>query len=259
MRLKNKVAFVTGAGSGIGRAISQKLAVEGAYVAVVDVNSSAAEETVTLITNEGRVAKAFRVDVTLKNDLEDVIRLVVDTWGTIDVLVNNAGTDIKGRIQDYDVKNWERIMDLNLKGVFLVTQAVVKQMLKQQSGKIINISSIAGKTGETFTSPYCASKFGIIGFTQSIALELGPKNITANVICPGPVETELIRNSIAGTAKLNNRSYEEELNAKFLSRTPLGRLAKPEDIANAVSFLSSDEANFITGVSLNVCGGMELH
>lgn len=259
MRLKNKVAFVTGAGSGIGRAISQKLAVEGAYVAVVDVNSSAAEETVTLITNEGRVAKAFRVDVTLKNDLEDVIRLVVDTWGTIDVLVNNAGTDIKGRIQDYDVKNWERIMDLNLKGVFFGDSGGCKQMLKQQSGKIINISSIAGKTGETFTSPYCASKFGIIGFTQSIALELGPKNITANVICPGPVETELIRNSIAGTAKLNNRSYEEELNAKFLSRTPLGRLAKPEDIANAVSFLSSDEANFITGVSLNVCGGMELH
>jgi 3-oxoacyl-[acyl-carrier protein] reductase/sorbitol-6-phosphate 2-dehydrogenase len=118
---------------------------------------------------------------------------------------------------------------------------------------------MAGKTGEAFTSPYCTTKFGVIGFTQSIALELGSDNITINAVCPGAVETDLIKSSVTGTAKLNNRSYEEELYEKFLRQTPLGRIAQPEDIANAVAFLASDEASFITGSTLNVSGGREMH
>lgn len=259
MRLEGKVGIVTGGGSGIGRGICIKFAQEGAAVLVADINMEGAGETVRLITEAGGTATAVKTDVTNPESVENMAAAAVEQFGRIDILVNNAGTDIKGSVQDYNPDTWDKLMALNLKGVFLCTQAAAKRMVPQKYGRIVNISSMAGKTGEAFTSPYCTTKFGVIGFTQSIALELGPDNITINAVCPGAVETDLIKSSVAGTAKLNNRTYEEELYSKFISQTPLGRVAQPSDVANAVAFLASDEASFITGSTLNVSGGREMH
>ena len=259
MRLKNKNAVVTGGGKGIGRGICVKLAGEGASVSVLDIDMESAEGTVKLIEEKGGNAFAIKADVVRKAEVEKAVDKVLKDFGRIDILVNNAGMDIKGSIQEYPEETWDKLMDLNLKGMFLTTQAVVRGMMSQEYGRILNISSMAGKTGESFTSPYCTSKFGVIGFTQSIALELGHYNITVNAVCPGPVETDLIKQSISQTAELNKRTYEEELEVKFISQTPLGRIARPEDVANAVAFLVSDEAGFITGSTLNVSGGREMH
>jgi NAD(P)-dependent dehydrogenase (short-subunit alcohol dehydrogenase family) len=150
-------------------------------------------------------------------------------------------------------------MALNLKGVFLCTQAVTAHMIKNRYGRIVNISSMAGKTGEPFTSPYCTTKFGVIGFTQAVALEVGKHNITINAVCPGPVDTELIVKSISQSAAIKGVSFEEYKQNFFIEPTPLGRMAKPADVARAVVFLASDEAEFITGSTLNVSGGREMH
>lgn len=259
MRLKGKSAVVTGGGSGIGRGICLKLAAEGASVLAADINLKAAEETAALVREAGGTAAAMKADVTSSSDTDAMVQAAVDAFGTVDILVNNAGTDVKGAVQEYPEETWDKLMDLNLKGVFLSTKSALKVMLEKKYGRIVNISSMAGKTGEAFTSPYCTTKFGVIGFTQSIALELGADNITANAVCPGAVETDLIKSSVSGTAKLNNRTYEEELYEKFIKFTPLGRIAQPEDVANAVAFLASDEASYITGSTLNVSGGREMH
>jgi NAD(P)-dependent dehydrogenase (short-subunit alcohol dehydrogenase family) len=181
------------------------------------------------------------------------------THGKIDILVNNAGTDIKGAITELAENTWDTLMNINLKGVFLCTQAAVVSMIEQRYGRIVNISSMAGKTGEPLTSPYCATKFGVIGFTQSIALELGKHNITVNAVCPGPVDTDLIRQSVAQSAKIKGMAPEDFLQEFFINPTPLGRIAQPVDIARAVIFLASDDAEFITGSTLNVSGGREMH
>ena len=259
MRLQGKSAVVTGGGSGIGRGICLKLAAEGASVLAADINLKAAEETAALVREAGGNAAAMKADVTSSSDTDAMVQAAVDAFGTVDILVNNAGTDVKGAVQEYPEETWDKLMDLNLKGVFLSTKSALKVMLEKKYGRIVNISSMAGKTGEAFTSPYCTTKFGVIGFTQSIALELGADNITANAVCPGAVETDLIKSSVSGTAKLNNRTYEEELYEKFIKFTPLGRIAQPEDVANAVAFLASDEASYITGSTLNVSGGREMH
>ncbi len=259
MRLQGKSAVVTGGGSGIGRGICLKLAAEGASVLAADINLKAAEETAALVREAGGNAAAMKADVTSSSDTDAMVQAAVDAFGTVDILVNNAGTDVKGAVQEYPEETWDKLMDLNLKGVFLSTKSALKVMLEKKYGRIVNISSMAGKTGEAFTSPYCTTKFGVIGFTQSIALELAADNITANAVCPGAVETDLIKSSVSGTAKLNNRTYEEELYEKFIKFTPLGRIAQPEDVANAVAFLASDEASYITGSTLNVSGGREMH
>ena len=260
MRFDGKTAVVTGGGSGIGREIALTLAGEGARVVIADIDLPSAEETVQKIEILGNgQAIAVRTDVTDKTSTRAMAKETLDWSGRIDVLVNNAGTDIKGAIGELEQKTWDFLMELNLRGVFLCTQAVVESMIGQKYGRIVNMSSMAGKSGEAFTSPYCATKFGVIGFTQSIALELGVHNITVNAVCPGAVETELIKKSITQTAALNNRTYEEELYEKFVRLTPMGRIAKPRDVALAVAFLASDDASYITGTSLNVSGGRIMH
>lgn len=259
MRLTGKVGLVTGGGNGIGRGICIKLAAEGASVVAADIDLGAAEATAAIIREAGGTAIAVKADVTSAVDTEFMVQRAVEFFGKLDILVNNAGTDVKGAIHEYPEETWEKLMDLNLKGIFLSTKAAVKRMRVAEYGRIVNISSMAGKTGEAFTAPYCTTKFGVIGFTQSIALELGEKNITVNAVCPGAVETDLIRKSVSGTAELNNRSYEEELYIKFISQTPIPRIAQQADVANAVAFLASDEASFITGSTLNVSGGREMH
>ena len=172
MRLQGKSAVVTGGGSGIGRGICLKLAAEGASVLAADINLKAAEETAALVREAGGNAAAMKADVTSSSDTDAMVQAAVDAFGTVDILVNNAGTDVKGAVQEYPEETWDKLMDLNLKGVFLSTKSALKVMLEKKYGRIVNISSMAGKTGEAFTSPYCTTKFGVIGFTQSIALEL---------------------------------------------------------------------------------------
>ena len=259
MRLKDRVAIVTGGGAGIGRSICINMAKEGAKVAAMDINEEAALETAEMIEKEDGDALALKMDVTLKADVQAMTAQVLKTHGKIDILVNNAGTDIKGSITELAENTWDTLMNINLKGVFLCTQAAVASMIEQRYGRIVNISSMAGKTGEPLTSPYCATKFGVIGFTQSIALELGKHNITVNAVCPGPVDTDLIRQSVAQSAKIKGMAPEDFLQEFFINPTPLGRIAQPVDIARAVIFLASDEAEFITGSTLNVSGGREMH
>ena len=258
-RLENRVAIVTGGGSGIGRSICQHLAKEGGRVTVCDIDRAAAEQTVSLIESDGGRAVAVKTDVTRKSEVQNLAGETKKQFGRIDILVNNAGTDIKGAITELPEETWDLLLNLNLKGVFLCTQAVMPVMIEQHYGRIVNMASMAGKTGEPLTSPYCASKFGVIGFTQSIALEVGRHNVTINAVCPGPVDTELIRKSVAQSAALKGMSPEDFMQEFFVGPTPLGRIAKPDDVAKAVVFLASDEAEFITGSTLNVSGGREMH
>jgi NAD(P)-dependent dehydrogenase (short-subunit alcohol dehydrogenase family) len=259
MDLKDRVAIVTGGGMGIGQGIVREFAQRGARVVVADINDEAAQQTVEAIRASGGDAVTCHTDVTSYDSACEMAQFAVDSYGHIDILVNNAGADIKGAVWEFSEKDWDFLMNLNLKGVFLSTQAVVKHMMVRKSGRIINMSSMAGKSGEPFTAPYCTTKFGVIGFTQSIALELGPYGITVNAVCPGAVETDLFRRGVTGSAKANNRTYEEELQEKFISLTPLGRMTTVEDVAKGVAFFASDDAKFITGTSLNVSGGREMH
>lgn len=258
-RFRDKVAVVTGAANGIGRAIALQLSMEGAKVVIADVDQRGAEEVVETIRSHDGTAFSISADVTSKAAVTGMVAETTSRYGTVHILVNNAGTDIKSGIAELAEETWDKLLTLNLKGTFLCTQAVIGEMRKNRYGRIINISSMAGKTGEAFTSPYCASKFGVIGFTQSIALEVGKDNITINAICPGPVDTDLIKRSVTESAQRSGRSYDEELQEKFLNLTPMGRLAQPEDIAFAAAFLASDEASYVTGATLNVSGGREMH
>jgi 3-hydroxybutyrate dehydrogenase len=259
VKLENRVAIVTGGGSGIGRACALYLAKNGAKVVIADVRLNAAQETVTLIKAAGGEATAIHADVTQKASAQAMAAQTKKAYGRIDILLNNAGIDIKGLVAELPEETWDKILSINLKGVFLCTQAVLPTMIDQKFGRVINISSMAGKTGEAFTSPYCASKWGVIGFTQSLCLEVGKYNITANCVCPGPVETELIGTSVAQAAALKGMSPDDFFKSFFLDPTPLGRIAKPLDVAKAVVFLASDEAEFISGATLNVSGGREMH
>jgi len=259
MKLEGRVAIVTGGGSGIGRGICRQIAKEGGKVVVCDIDAESAAATVASITEDGGEATSLKTDVTKKSEVRKMVEESRTKYGRIDILVNNAGTDIKGAITELKEETWDMLMALNLKGVFLCTQAVMPVMIEQHYGRVVNIASMAGKTGEPFTSPYCASKFGVIGFTQSVALEVGKHNVTINAICPGPVDTELIRKSVAQSAKIKGMSPQDFMQEFFIGPTPLGRIAKPSDVAKAAVFLASDDAEFITGSTLNVSGGREMH
>jgi NAD(P)-dependent dehydrogenase (short-subunit alcohol dehydrogenase family) len=258
-QLKDRVAIVTGGGMGIGQEIARELAARGAKVIIAEINEEAAAKTAKEITDAGGMVAWFKTDVTDKRSVTEMAKFAIAKHGKIDILVNNAGADRKGAIWELEEDHWDFLMRLNLKGTFLPTQACVKGMMERKYGRIINMSSMAGKSGEPYTSPYCTTKFGILGFTQSIAIELGPYNITANAVCPGAVETELFKSNVAQSAALNKRTYAEELQEKFLRLTPLGRMTKTLDVAKAVAFFASEEAEFITGSSLNVSGGREMH
>ncbi len=259
MKLNERVAIVTGGGRGIGASICEHIAREGGRVVVSDIDLEAARETAERIRKAGGKALALRTDVTKKAEVQALAAEAKRAYGRIDILVNNAGTDKKGAITDLSEETWDMLMELNLKGVFLCTQAVLPTMIEQRYGRVVNISSMAGKTGEPLTSPYCVTKFGVIGFTQAVALEVGKHNVTVNAVCPGPVDTELIRKSVSQSAAIKGVSPERFLQEFFIDPTPMGRIAKPSDVAKAVVFLASDEAEFITGSTLNVSGGREMH
>ena len=259
MKLKNHVAIVTGGGSGIGRGISCHLPTEGAKIVVADINLASALETVEMIRNDGGEAVAVQVDVTDKQQVQDMVSEVLSAFGQIDILVNNAGVERKCLIVDYDESMFDKVIAVNLKGIFLCTQAVLPAMIARRYGRIIMISSMSGKMGEPFTGPYCMTKWGALGFTQTLALEVGEYNITSNAICPGPTETPMVQKVIQDASRIKGVTPEEFKQEFYIDLTPLGRLTQPLDIAKAVVFLASADADFITGASLNVSGGRDMH
>lgn len=242
-QLRDKVAVVTGASRGIGRAIALALATQGAKVAINYASSSAAaDEIVTEITGQGGEALALQADVSKPDQVDALFDAVTEKWGRIDVLVNNAGITRDTLLLRMKLEDWQAVIDLNLSGVFLCTKAVSKLMLKQRSGRIINIASVAGQMGNPGQANYSAAKAGVIGFTKTVAKEFASRGITVNAVAPGFISTDM-------TSGLKS---DEIL--KFI---PLGRYGQPEEVAGMVRFLAADPAAaYITGQVFNVDGGM---
>ena len=247
MKLKNKVAIITGAGQGIGREIALSLAKEGANVVVSDITDKI-NDVVKKIEALGSQALAIKTDVSNIKETEGMAKKTVKKFGRIDILVNNAGIFPIKSLLEMKEEDWDKVLNVNLKGVFNCTKAVIPTMTKQKYGKIINITSIAGvKLGYVGLTHYSASKAGIAGFTKAAALELAPYEINVNAIAPGFIETP-------GTKAT---SSEEDIN-QFAQAVPLKRVGKPIDIANLVVFLASDESNYITGECIVVDGGLTI-
>jgi 3-oxoacyl-[acyl-carrier protein] reductase len=246
-KLENKIALVTGGSRGIGRAIALSLASAGAKVAIVYRSAaSEAEEVVQAIKANGGDAVAFQADVSSFNQAVDVVTKVVAQFGRLDVLVNNAGITKDGLLLRMSEEDWDSVINTNLKSVFNFTKASAKQMMGQRAGKIINITSVVGITGNAGQANYVASKAGVIGFTKSMAKELSSRNIQVNAVAPGFVETDM-------TGKLT-----EEQQKAIAEKIPLKRTAKPDEIASVVTFLASSASDYITGQTICVDGGLTL-
>lgn len=247
MPLTGKAALVTGGGTGIGRAISLALACQGAAVAVVYRNSqAAAEEVVAEIIASGGRAAALQGDVTQNAQVEDLIRQTLTAFGSLDIVVNNAGLTHDALVLRMTEEDWDSVLDTNLKGAFLMTRAALKPMVKQRRGKIVNITSVIGLIANPGQANYSASKAGLIGFTRTAAKEVASRNIQVNAVAPGFVETAL-------TSKVS-----EEQMRSIRESIPAGRFGTPEDVAQAVLFLCSPAADYITGQTLTVDGGLIL-
>ena len=245
MHLGNKVAIVTGASRGIGRAVALQLARNGAKVVVNYAgNAKAAQEVADIIIANGGEAFAVQADVGKAESVESLVKQTLDHYGRIDILINNAGITRDNLLMRMKEEDWDAVLDTNLKGIFLCTKAVSRIMMKQKSGRIINMTSVVGIMGNAGQANYAAAKAGVIGFTKSMAKELASRNITVNAIAPGFITTDM-------TAVLS-----EQVKEGLAASIPLGRLGGPEDVAYAAVFLSSDYANYITGQTFNVDGGM---
>ncbi|MGA8943553.1 MAG: 3-oxoacyl-[acyl-carrier-protein] reductase [Thermoactinomyces sp.] len=245
--LTDKVAVVTGGSRGIGRAIALSLAKAGADVAIFYAgNHTAAEETVAAIRETGRKAAAFQVDVSRSDQVEKAFKEVQSSLGQVNILVNNAGITRDNLLMRMKEDEWDQVIDTNLKGVFLCTKAVARSMMKQRSGRIINISSVVGVAGNPGQANYVAAKAGVIGLTKTTARELASRGITVNAVAPGYIETDM-------TAGL-----DEQIKQQMLAAIPLATFGKPEDIAELVTFLASDSARYITGQTIHVDGGIAM-
>ncbi|WP_333791583.1 3-oxoacyl-ACP reductase FabG [Muricomes intestini] len=245
MRLKDKVAIVTGAGRGLGKGIAKKLAEEGAKVVLADMNSP--DEAVAEITAGGGTASAFTVNVTKQEEMQAMVQYAIDTYGTLDIMVNNAGINKDGMLHKMPAENWNVVIDVDLTGAFYGTQEALKHMRTQGSGRIINISS-GSWLGNLGQANYAAAKAGVVGLTKTAARESAQKGITCNVICPGFIETDM-------TVKLKEVNEGKAWDS-MMERIPMGYAGQPSDVGNMVAFLASDEAAYITSEVINVGGGM---
>lgn len=251
----SKVAVVTGAAQGIGKAIALRLARDGYAVAIADINATALSEVGREIETLGAPALALTADLSQLEAVQEVIDRAAE-WGSLTVLVNNAGRVRTAPFLEVTEENWDEMLRINLKTVFFATQFAGKHM--QAGARIVNLSSIAGRSGRTDQAPYAASKCAVISITQSAALAFASRGITVNAVCPGAVETPMTSAIHEVRAAALGITLEESL-ARMVARIPLGRIEAPDDIAGAVSFLCSPDAAYITGQALNVCGGMEMN
>lgn len=246
MILSNKVAIVTGAGQGIGRAIALKLAEKGADVVVSDIKAPMAQETAGQAQALGRRALAVTADVSQRRQVEDMVATTLTGFGQVDILVNNAGIARSATLLKLTDEAWDEVLDVNLKGIFYTTRAVVKLMMDARYGKIVNVSSIYGRTGTIGDANYAASKAGIIGFTKSVARELARYDVNVNAILPGMINTPLLQ------------GIPDEYLQPMIKEIPLRRVGTPEEVALVAAFLASDEARYITGASIEVTGGWRM-
>ena len=244
-KLENKVALVTGAATGIGRATAIALAKEGANVMVTDVNEKEGLETVNRIEKDGGKAKFIQLDVSKKEQVDAVVKQIFTKEGSLDLAVNNAGIGgVPNALHEVKFENWERMMSVNLTGVFLCLQAEIKCMLQQGGGRIVNVASLAGLNGMPGGSSYSAAKHGVIGLTKSVAIEYGKLNIRTNAVCPGFIQTPILE----GVPQ-----YMLDHSTKF--RVPMKRIGQPEEVANAIVWLLSDESSYVNGHHLLIDGG----
>jgi len=244
MRLQDKVAIITGAGRGIGQATAVKFAREGAKVVVCDLTPESVEETLALCKETRGEAMGYAADVRDMKSLQGMVEATVAKWGRVDCLVNNAGIVADAQLKNMTEDQFDSVIDINLKGVFNCTKAVVDTMLAQQSGVILNSSSIVGLYGNFGQTNYAASKFGVIGMVKTWARELGRKGIRANAVCPGYISTSILS------------TIPDRVLKALEEKVPMGRLGKPEEIANTFAFLASDEASYINGAVIEVSGGL---
>jgi len=259
VELNGKTALVTGSARGIGKAIALRFAQEGAKVALNDINQENLKEAAKEIQKVSRGEVVYKkADVSKNKEVEELTQYVVEKLGVIEILVNNAAISRIIPFLDTSEELWDRTMEVNLKGAFLCCKAVIPGMIEKGGGKIINISSQSGKRGSKWHAAYCTSKFGIIGFTQSLALELASYKINVNAVCPGVVFTPLWEEHAANHAR--RRGIEEkEVKEDLVKNIPLGRLGTPEDVANLVLFLASSCSDYITGQAINLSGGSVLY
>jgi 3-oxoacyl-[acyl-carrier protein] reductase len=242
--LQGRIALVTGGAQGIGRAIAEELAASGAVIVLADVNEAKLAETVVEMKAQGIDASAFTVNVSNQESIETGAKAIIEKFGKVEILVNNAGITRDNLMLRMKPADWDLVLSINLTGAFLLTQALLSPMLKNRWGRIVNIASVVGRAGQAGQVNYAASKAGLIGLTRSLAREVASRNITVNAVAPGFIETPM-------TAVLS-----EEVSKAMLSTVPLGRRGTPKDVAQAVKFLASDAASYITGHVLDVNGGM---
>jgi 3-oxoacyl-[acyl-carrier protein] reductase len=247
MRLKDEIAFITGSARGIGREIAEVFAREGALVIISDINAEASQKTAEEIQAKGLKADFFPCNVTKLADVEEAVDKILDKHGRIDILVNNAGITRDNLFLRMKEEDWDAVLSVNLKGTFNSSKAVCKAMLKARKGKIISIASVIGVMGNAGQANYAASKGGVIALTKSLAREFASRNITVNAVAPGYIKTDM-------TDKLS-----EDVRNKILEAVPLGRMGSPTDVANVCLFLASKEADYVTGQTLLVDGGMVMY
>lgn len=255
--LDTKTALVTGAGAGIGRAIARRFAEMGATVVVGDLDAAAAQAAAKdLPTPCGQKHEALAMDVTKKDSIAKVMEHIRGQYGSLDILMNNAGVSTMNRLEDLTEEEWDFNFNVNSKGVFLVTQAAVP-LMKEKGGRVINTASMAAVKAAPLLAHYSASKFAVHGFTVSAAIELAPYGITVNCVCPGFVKTSMQDREVIWEGKLRGMS-PEAVSAEYIEHTPLGRMCFPEDVADVAGFLASPQAGFMTGEAMNIAGGANI-
>ena len=261
MLLKDRIAIITGGGRGIGRGVALRYAKEGAKLALVDIQQEHLDETAKALDESGTGAEYITLqgDVSSSAEVERFFDRTVERFGRLDILVNNAGIgNPPVPIIDMPEEAWDRTLAVNLKSVFLCSKLAAKQFIKQGGGgRIISVASQAGKTGYAMLTPYCASKAGIILFTQAFAKEVGAHKINVNCVCPGTIDTPLLRG--VGLGLENNSALFDRIIGGVLPTIPLGRIGYPEDVAKVITFLASDDADYMTGQAINISGGQEMH